>query len=95
MLGLILMEFCVETTTTSGFLGTLRTRNILLSHLLPTAAFPTTLSVWRTHMVHTGDGDELRVVQETANEHSVTIKETLRIIWVYDSNCPTLLVKSL
>ena len=27
-----------------------------------------TLSVWRTHMVHTGNGDELRVVQETADE---------------------------
>lgn len=45
-------------------------------------------------MVHTGDGDELRVVQETANEHSVTIKETLRIIRVYNPNCPILLVGS-
>ena len=27
-----------------------------------------TLSVWRTHVVHTDDGDELRVVQEIADE---------------------------
>ncbi|KEF50867.1 uncharacterized protein A1O9_13079 [Exophiala aquamarina CBS 119918] len=27
-----------------------------------------TLSVWRTHVVHTADGDELRVVQEIADE---------------------------
>jgi len=27
-----------------------------------------TLSVWRTHLAHTGDGDELRVVQVIADE---------------------------
>jgi hypothetical protein len=73
-----------------------------------------TLSVWRTYVFHTDDGDELRVVQEIADEvcpilrhyfvfdfrhffhrHSVTIKETLRIIRAYDFNCLTLLVKGL
>ena len=27
-----------------------------------------TLSVWRTHIAHTGDGDELRVVREISDE---------------------------
>ena len=34
-----------------------------------------TLSVWRTHVFHTADGDELRVVQEIADKVCPFLRE--------------------
>ena len=34
-----------------------------------------TLSVWRTHVAHTADGDELRVVQEIADEVCLILRQ--------------------
>ena len=38
----------------------------------------TTISVWRTHVAHTDDGDELRVVQEIADEVYPALRQLSR-----------------